>query len=1012
MPAATVAAGPDEPVVMDFDIPSQRADLSLTQFAEQADITLIFAYDLAKDKTANRLVGRYETREAIELLLGDTGLKPTFGEDEFINIEAVATPAAKGDQVTTSKKTGFVAAVAAFFATVGAAAQDGANEDNTEDVIDFGEEIIVTGSRLPSAPASSPIVVIDRKEIDARGLTNVEDIIRYLPQNYSTVVPGALFSAARTSEQGAVTANLRGLGEGSTLVLVNGKRISASPVSSGENYTDVSTIPFSAIERVEVMPDGGSAIYGSDAVGGVINFIMKKDYRGSETRLRYDSSSSGGDSVSIEQNLGATWAGGNLTVSLSHNKQDAVRAEDAGIPLVYDHRDRGGRWFPNLLASQPGLIRGTYPPSAPPGGLFAGVLPPGDGTNVDENEIDYVTFAEFFSQSGNYLLLPTDRATLDTVIPETTDTTAYLSFTQQLGADWSFDVTGIYARADTSSSSQVNNLVAAMVPESNYYNNFGGPVQLSYNFRREVADGLIAPQSFDLNSRRWNLFANLDWDLPVGDWSATASVSVGEDRQDQVTTNDMRQPDDPLVVAALESGDPDTALNLLGDGTVQHPNLDDLIFNDDRGSSLGKQRVLGLDFTGSLFDLPGGTVQMALGAEKRVDELDFTGGSNSLFFELSDGTPILPESESTAWYVELGIPLVGADQGIAGIQKLGLQLAYRSEEYDITGLFEGVGEPESGRSYSAYVPKIGLAWNLVASFKIRASWGEAFQAPRLNSLFNPQISSIFLVFDPLNPDSNGGPNVPVFPQLWFGGNPDLDAQTSETRTFGFDYAPNDSGLRLSATWAETDFEGIIASIGFSGVDQAFVLENSDQFPNLVIRDANGVLTDFYGLVDANLARRIVESIDLEASYDFETAAGDFIVGVNTTNTRKFETILAQGLEPQKNAGTDLSPPEWKGNAYIDWSRGNWGGAFTVLYQDGYRLVNDPDVLRPNVGSYTTFDVQATYAMPDSGWELKLGVQNLTDADFPFVDNRTGVDNTRVDFRRRVVYVNVNKAFSW
>ena len=133
--------------------------------------------------------------------------------------------------------------------------------------------------------------------------------------------------------QGLVTINLRGLGEGSTLVLVNGNRIAAAPAEFG-TFTDVSTIPFSAIERVEVLTDGASAVYGSDAVGGVVNFILRKDYRGAESTVRYENSSSGGHRKVVEQTLGLNWDTGSLTASANFSQEDAVVVGKPPMPAL------------------------------------------------------------------------------------------------------------------------------------------------------------------------------------------------------------------------------------------------------------------------------------------------------------------------------------------------------------------------------------------------------------------------------------------------------------------------------------------------------------------------------------------------------------------------------------------------------------------------------------------------------------------------------------------------------
>ena len=239
-------------------------------------------------------------------------------------------------------------------------------EDKPEGPLELPTQT-VTGSRLQTSPAASPVYVLSRDEIDRRGLKNMEDIVRYLPQNFPTILSGGSFDARSPRfSQGTVTINLRGLGEGSTLVLVNGKRIAASPAERG-TFTDVSTIPFSAIDRVEMITDGASAIYGSDAVGGVVNFILKQNYRGAESSLRYENSSSGGDLRVFEQTLGFSWETGNLTASFNFSEEDPVFSGDAKLDIDWDYREQGGRFFP-ATRGQPGIITrfGQFPPGAPP----------------------------------------------------------------------------------------------------------------------------------------------------------------------------------------------------------------------------------------------------------------------------------------------------------------------------------------------------------------------------------------------------------------------------------------------------------------------------------------------------------------------------------------------------------------------------------------------------------------------------------------------------------------------
>ena len=221
---------------------------------------------------------------------------------------------------------------------------DAPSESTIEDVYD---EITVVGTHIRDiAPGSSPVIVLDREVIASTGLSTVDQLMEALPQNFgggatvdtNTALPNDLDAAGNTSR--ATTVNLRGLGAGSTLVLLNGRRLAPTV---GSAFVDISVIPLTAIERVEVLTDGASAIYGSDAIAGVVNFVLRDDYDGVETVLRYGRVSEGSlDERKAAVTLGRSWAGGNALVSYEYFDQDGLPAADrdfaqsASLPLEFD----------------------------------------------------------------------------------------------------------------------------------------------------------------------------------------------------------------------------------------------------------------------------------------------------------------------------------------------------------------------------------------------------------------------------------------------------------------------------------------------------------------------------------------------------------------------------------------------------------------------------------------------------------------------------------------------------
>ncbi len=324
--AASFAAETTNAKSMFFNIPQQRADLSLTQFAEQADLTLIFRFKTAKEKTANKLVGEYSVADAIRLMLADTGLEPVFSDQGLLMSVTDSVSEPEGDQMIT-RKTGLVAVLAAIFTVSPVAAQDA-----TEEVL---EEIIVTGSniqRATNANSSAPIAAIGSDVVEGLGAIAVGDVLRTFP-SVTTQSNGDGFNTipfgAGTANIGVSSVSLRNLGSARTLVLLNGRRY-VSGVSANTGYgVDLNSIPTSMIERVDVLTGGQSAIYGSDAIAGVINIITKKDFDGGILNaFASDSADGGAERSNVDFTYGKNFDAGNAWASVGYSEQDTLRSPD------------------------------------------------------------------------------------------------------------------------------------------------------------------------------------------------------------------------------------------------------------------------------------------------------------------------------------------------------------------------------------------------------------------------------------------------------------------------------------------------------------------------------------------------------------------------------------------------------------------------------------------------------------------------------------------------------------
>lgn len=322
-----------------YQISAQPLAEALLQFSTQSNVMVIAAPDLLQGKTAPSVVGPMSSDDALKSLLKDSGLgfqkgkrgeiiiRP--GDAEKISMAAPATNAAV--PVANSSRS--------------QAGDDGDGEGEGLDQEDNNpflgpltkeelEEIVVTGSNIRGARSASPVFVFGRKDIDQTGVSTLPDFIQTLPQNFGGGMSESTFGVVPSGSDNVnrgTGVNLRGLGNDSTLVLLNGRRL--APAGIG-NFVDISMIPLTAIERVEVLTDGASAIYGSDAVGGVVNFRLRDDYEGAETRLRYGTATSGDlDDIQVGQTFGTTWDSGHALISYEYQKRDRLDANDRSFSM-------------------------------------------------------------------------------------------------------------------------------------------------------------------------------------------------------------------------------------------------------------------------------------------------------------------------------------------------------------------------------------------------------------------------------------------------------------------------------------------------------------------------------------------------------------------------------------------------------------------------------------------------------------------------------------------------------
>ena len=938
-----------------FDIKPQSAGASLMKLAKAAGVQIVMSKGAGEGVSLPAVNGDYTLTQALELILTGTELSYEFTAENMVFIKE----------------------------------RDDSSEGAPEDV---DEEIVVVGSRLKSTASGSNIVVLTREEIKRQGFGSIEDVIRSLPQNFSDVNASSAQNNNLNSRdaQGQSAINLRGLGTENTLVLVNGRRWVQSPTFR-DGTVNLNGIPFSAVERVEVMLDGASAIYGSDALGGVINIVLRESFQGGETIARFEDNRNGGGIWRLEQNASVGWDSGQALLTLSYSETDAV--DQKKIFTTLDFRPRGGTDSRFTQVGQPGVV------FIGPG--FASLPAGDDGTNgLDNLSPDNIT--------------PFDPPGIvgAGVTASSENLNARLHIDQEIYDGFNLFGELLYTDNRSTSSSGYSNFAFRMVPTTNRFNDQGRPFFVSYAFVQETLDGLLPP--FTTSSDHENLSYTLGFnaDLPFAGWTLdfTASHAEGDSSfadfnlLDDVLAERLAGFRDANNNGVMDPGEElpaEQVLNPFGNGTAQNPAaLQGLVGAASDGpfapsNNTAKQGDYLLSANGELFSLPGGDAELALGTEYRTEKLEL--GSASLD----------PERDVESYFAELGLPIVGDSNGLPGVESLYLKIALRHDEYRFSGPFNGDDQPFVEKRFSKASPKVDLAWQVVPELKVRMSWGESFRAPNSRDIFAEPFflpPFIFLpVIDPEFPEFGQ-----QFPRVGFTGNPNLGPETADTKTFGFEWQPTGvlEGLLFSATYTDLDARDRVGTPSLRA-DAALIFEDGSG----VVRGSDNRLISFLA-PSLNLALQTSETVDFNIGYDLDTDWGAWQLGLNGTYTSSAMQQNSVTSEPIVLDGTERGQERVKARGSLSWSRDNMAASLFVNYSSSYNnVVRGGGAIPHRVSHYVTYDLNGAYELGESRWKFNGGVRNLFNRKFPFFDGFIRpYDDRRVDTRGRMVYLEVKKSY--
>jgi iron complex outermembrane receptor protein len=894
-----------------------------------------------------------------------------------------------------------------------------ANVSAAEEGVEEVERIEVTGSRIKRADmeSASPVSVITTEDMKIQGISNVADALQNL-----TAQSGGLTASVNNGGDGNSTVDLRGMGSNRTLVLVNGRRMIAS--GTGATATvDLNTIPMSAVKRIEVLKDGASAVYGSDAIAGVVNIIMRDDYEGFEIDASYAETSEGdGEEATISTTFGVSSDKGNIVVNLGYYDRGTVTQADRGYSdcPIWEGTDDNGA--PYKFCGGSGSTLGM---EAFINGFSERVQfePGGNGTSSPEG---YHPFIGTGDNNDRY-----NYAALSYLSTPATRYNASVIGNYELADDLNFfaeayytNRTSVQQMAPTPIGGWSNGWRMDQNPEfypfSGLYD-FATPgsekgAEEVYPLRRmkEVGNRMF---SQEVNTVQFTL----GFDGMIGDdysWNAfyTYGRNSAIDRSknyinlanvvDSVTTNcegvTVTGTHGDYSVTGNDPAAP--CINYYGYGNITESDAEYLRYTD-QGTSGTEMHHMAASISGDAFELPSGPVGFAFGIEHR-EESAFNQPDAFSSAGIGSGNAVLPTSggyKVDEAYLEVIAPLV-SDMPFA--QSIDLEAAVRYFNYDTFG------------SDSTY--KLGLTWRMNDAIMLRSVISTAFRAPNVGELYSGQSDNFQNYTDPCN--GYGGPNGTAkyatacakdaaagmiasdgsFAQAngqvrsKSGGNPDLGPETADTFTIGMVVEPLE-GLSFTVDYYDIEIENVISTVDVgTQYDKCYLaganggVGGSDVMCENIRRSATGNF-DGTEAFNQNLSIWTLEGWDFNAQYGFEAAGLEWKADWEASYTTVWDVELFAGEDLQEYAGV-VGTPEWKHNLGLSVFGDSWSASYNMLYVDEMTInevVNedkDPALYTtPVADSFVTHTVSASYQLNDNV-SLRAGIDNLTDEEPPYMTN--------------------------
>lgn len=1021
------------------NIAPQELDSALRVLAVERRLQILYTTQTVSNRQTSGAVGDLTVAEALDRLLGGTGLVFRYADENTIAImpgeagitSQVEMPTPAQNEIPAPAVTNQTAPV-----------------DNAAELT----EIVVTGSRIQrrDATAVGPLTTVTAEDMALAAPTSVGDLLQSLP----SVGASLNSNGSQGTSFGVSSINLRYLGsaEGSgnrTLVLVDGHRFVNAVGGRGfRDFVDLNTIPLGIIERIEVLKDGASAIYGADAIAGVVNIQTKRSLQGFEADVRYGVSAEGdADNYSGFLNWGASAGRLSTLLSVSYNDTKPILTTSRALttraltPLTAPPPSDRGLFTLPRLANNPyfGTPAGFGSSSITPvpGATFGGGTAADDAFRIatlptdDYNQMVQGLYASGPSErlgvfgrlsyeltdrvSARVEALYSERTSEQLLSPPTLDIRGSNGFL--IAADQQFNPFG------TANGVPAANALAfgadASVPAAS---------RNAFRIQRLLFDVGNRSQTQDIDTQRfaaalegrsevwgrdwtWELFGS--WSRNHADFNSFNQINLESVYLSQLS---------PSACAAIAGC---VQVNLFG--PMSREQADYVRFNATDLQTT-KQTNAAFNVSGELFELPAGALGVAAGYEYRRESAsdlpDPFAASSSAVLPVIGGVVQLPTTHVTRSptsgsydlhevYAETAVPVI---KGLPGIYSFDIDAALRYSRYSTVG----------GKATT----KFGVAYRPVADLLVRGTYSQGFRAPSILELYQGERQINFQGVDPCNGGGLGKAGCAGVPTTYnqaqfnngliagiTAGNRNLEPETADTYSAGLAFTPAAiNGLTLTADWFEIKVDDAIATNSATNILNSCA--NLGVFCDLIVRGSLGEVVQLTQAV-VNLSRIEVAGIDGSARYRLGTGIGDFEAALDVSYLDKFRTFIPQpdgSIAVDDRAGKSDQPrstfPHWKSQASLRYSADAYGLSWKTRYIGSSRDIPSNAVNGGRLKEILYHDLQATLDLQGRGLGFALGVDNVFDQMPPAsaANNPINFDIYTYDIRGRYFYLKAGAKF--